>query len=135
MPSISIQLKGTQAVIKRMSAVAKSMGVQDIDLENLIHEAAKVIAKQAKANAPQGPTGNLKRAVIAKKYRTKRRHEPAAFAGMDYRIAPHARLIEFGTKFMSARPYFKPAVEATKGQVERMIKQGMLRLIAEASKR
>lgn len=135
MPSLSVQVEGVQATIKRMSRIAKSMGVQDIDLENLIHEAAKVIAKQAKANAPQGPTGNLRRGIVGKKYKTKRRHEPAAFAGIDYRIAPHAHLVEFGTKNMAARPFFKPAVEATRGQVERMIKQGILRLITEASKR
>ncbi len=134
MPSISVQMKGTQAVIKRMSAVAKSMGVQEIDLENLLHSATKVIARQAKANAPLGPTGNLKRGIVGKKYKTKRRHEPAAFTGIDYRISPHAHLVEYGTKYMSARPFFKPAVEATKGQVERMIKQGILNLITRASK-
>jgi HK97 gp10 family phage protein len=48
--------------------------------------------------------------------------------------APHAHLVEFGTVKMAARPFLRPAVSATRLQVQAQIKREFLQLIKETPK-
>lgn len=47
----------------------------------------------------------------------------------------YAAMIEYGTKNMSARPYMRPAYEATKGQVLAIIRQEVEKLVREFGKK
>jgi len=72
-----------------------------IDSDNVVdglHDGIKVISRIAKNRAPRGPTGNLRRAIRTGKFRKQIRKNPAVFMGIDYRIGPHAHLVEFGVK-------------------------------------
>jgi len=59
---------------------------------------AKIFQEKIKAAAPKGPTLNLVKSVIVKKFRIKIKGAPAVFVAIDRKIAPHAHLVEYGTK-------------------------------------
>jgi hypothetical protein len=53
-------------------------------------------------------TGRLSRAIEAGAYRAE---IPAAYLRVDYNIAPHAHLVEFGTVHMGAKSYFRRGID------------------------
>ena len=100
-------------------------------LKNALKKAAAPIRAAAEANAPAGPTGNLKRGMIIstelKSHKVRARKSVIVFVGADAVSAPHAHLVEFGTapryhengKYvgqMPANPFFRHAWDATKHQ-------------------
>jgi len=107
------------------SLKGKAMG------NNLLKQ-AEIIAEDARDRAPLGPTGNLKRSLHAKLLEDKTGFPKVAIAAVDRKIAPHAHLIEFGTSKMSARPFFRPAVDAHGGKVIDNIKDGAKKLVEKA---
>ncbi len=72
---------------------------------------ARSLRNEIKRRASRGPTGNLKRSPVAKRFRRKVRGEPAVFVAIDRKIAPHAHLVEFGTVRMAAKPFFRPTYD------------------------
>ncbi len=103
--------------------IAKS--IDDSELEERMLEAAKVIRDSAKNKAPLGPTGNLKRGIQAKTFSKKIPGEPASFCAINYKIAPHAHLIEFGTVKQSARPFMRPAIDENISKIVGIIERGV----------
>ena len=117
---------------------------------------AEMVRDAIRERAPQGPTGNLKRAAIAKMMPEKGGYPPIAIAGIDRRKAPHAALVEFGghdvrrpkkskvlvSRYgeffgievapMPARPFFRPAVDETKEKVKENLKNDIKRGIESA---
>jgi len=83
---------------------------------------ATSISEDARSRAPLGPTGNLKRSLVAKLLDKRGDNPRVAVAAVDRKIAPHAHLLEFGTSRMSARPFFRPAVEKYSNQFTKNIK-------------
>ena len=106
--------------------------------------AAQVVQKAAKASAPKD-TGVLVRSI----YRTRDKAnsnqvQEAAMVGVrsgkrykkKKQDAYYWRFVEFGTKFLPARPFLRPAAESTKSQqlaamVEKL-KVGMEKAVAKA---
>lgn len=71
--------------------------VDSKEVVNALLDGIKVIQRVAKAKASRGPTGNLRRGIVARPFLRQRRRNPAVYMGIDYRVAPHAHLVEFGT--------------------------------------
>ena len=71
--------------------------VDERQMETALMKPARKLRNAIKAKAPRGKTGNLKRGVVAKKFKAKIKGHPAVFVAMDYRKAPHANLVEYGT--------------------------------------
>jgi len=94
---------------------------------------ADIIAKEAKRRAPIGKTGNLKRGIVARQNKVAAEFlgQGSAYVGVDYRIAPHAHLVEFGARGgeMPAQPFMRPAVEAKKNEVASAIEKDLLKRI------
>ncbi len=65
---------------------------------DIMLDAAKVGKKHVQRKAPAGRTGNLKKGVVAKKFKKQRKGDPAAFVAMDRKVAKHSHLIEYGHK-------------------------------------
>jgi HK97 gp10 family phage protein len=126
-------------------------------LKNALKKAAEPIRAAAEANAPVGPTGNLKRGMIIstelKSHKVRAKKSVLVFVGADAVIAPHAHLVEFGTapryqengKYvgqMPANPFFRNAWDATKHQalqifikeMETELLKAVLRLRRKAEK-
>lgn len=101
------------------SNIKKLLNVTDFkEMKPVYLEAAELVRDRIKDNAPQGPTGNLKRSPVAKAL------DNVVIAGIDRKIAPHAHLLEFGTVKMAARPFFRPAIDTSKNDVAEIIKNG-----------
>lgn len=120
------------------------LAADDADkVEPVLLKAAEVIEESARAKAPQGPTGNLKRGIRSTLLR-RLLGRPAAGAGADYRIAPHAHLVERGTTarrqkttgrytgISTAKPFLGPAIAENKGNVMEIIRNGIKRIIEGA---
>lgn len=88
-------------------------------------EKAKAIAEDARSRAPLGPTGNLKRSLVARLLDKRGDNPRVAVAAVDRKIAPHAHFLEFGTSRMPAHPFFRPAVDAHKEGITKDIKRRM----------
>ena len=113
--------------LKQLSNSLKGKAMGDTLLKQ-----AQVIAEDAKDRAPLGLTGNLKRSLFAKLLPDKTGFPKVAIAAVDRKIAPHAHLIEFGTSKMSARPFFRPAIDAHGGKVVDNIKKGAKSIVEKA---
>jgi len=59
--------------------------------------------------------------------------KPNVLVFVDYRIAPHAHLVEFGTVKMQAQPYMRPALAAARSKCVNIIADGFRELIEESS--
>jgi len=140
---INIEIQGKEAFEKTLLALAKSLPNDKV--EPVMMEGAKVIAAAAKAKAPQGPTGNLKKGVKAKFLRQIGNYPRSAAAAVDRKIAPHAYIIEYGTKpryqksgrytgIGPAIPFFRPAVDTNKGRIQDEVITKLGNLIDSAMK-
>ena len=128
--------------------------LSDKDLGNRYLDAAKVIRNAAKRRAPiakkghwskkgKGGTrhwlepGALKRSIVAKKFKSRTIYPPAAFCAINYGIAPHAHLVEFGARGgqMPAQPFFRPAIDESKSRVKAIIKDGLKKAVLKAVKK
>ena len=75
-------------------------------VDKKVEKYANKLQKNTKALAPK-KTGDLKRSIVVTKQDQ-----------MQYRVQsdlPYALYIEFGTSKKPARPYFRPAINRTKG--------------------
>jgi len=90
----TIQVQGLAQARKALANASPFMaaGVQDA-----LTMAAKMIRSEAERLAPRGPTGNLKRALRAAPGRSTKTFLQS-FVFTLGQIAPHAHLVEFGTK-------------------------------------
>lgn len=78
--------------------------------------------------------GQLRRAIFAARGRS---DKPDALVGVNRKIrggvpvAPHGRLLEYGTSKMSARPFFRPAVNTYRSAVSRMVADAIAKTIEQ----
>jgi HK97 gp10 family phage protein len=154
--SLSIEVTGVNELRQQLIELAKS--VQADKVEPLLLEGAKTIRDTAKTSAPVGPTGNLKKALVAKLLAPISFGQPrTALAGYDRKKAPHAWLVEFGSpgrykkkdspgsaRFrykkgryfgpMPANPVLRRAWDSTKNGVLGHIIDGLKQLIEKSVK-
>ena len=130
----AFRLEGGPELTRTLTAIRKTLNAEgNIALADRVREAlldpAKVIRDEAQDLAPVGPTGKLKSAIKADKGKG-----AAAFAAVDLKIAPYASFVEKGTSKMRARPYFRPAVNAVRPTIARMIAERLPAIIADVAR-
>jgi HK97 gp10 family phage protein len=99
-------------------------------------KAGNVLVQQARRNAPYNPRrkrGTHLRDAIFVGTPAQRPSEPNILAGVNHRKAPHSHLVEFGTSKWAGKPFWRPAIAQTKGEVMAIIKAGLLKAIEEIS--
>ena len=93
---IVVKVEGLEQLQRDFKFLASK--IEPKSLQPLLKQEAKGFAVKLLPLTPQGPTGNLRRGVKAwAPGITKRKPEAMARAGIRYRIAPHAQLVEYGT--------------------------------------
>ncbi len=125
-------IEGEEELVRKLRKLGDS--VRGRQIERLFLRAAKVIRNAARENAPQGPTGNLKAGIIAKVLARGTRKVGLAMAGINFRRAPHAHLLEFGTVKMSPRPFFRTAVIGSQQRINTMLTKGFKRIIEKVAR-
>lgn len=91
-----VKIEGIKALKKQLQNLIKA--VEPAKAEPVLMEAAEMIAAGIEKKAPQGPTGNLKKSVKAKQLKRRGKNPAPAIAAIDRKIAPHAHLVEKGSK-------------------------------------
>lgn len=134
MPSINAEAKkafkveGLEEILANVSKVInKTTGAE---AKNVYIKAGLVLRDKARQNAPF-KSGALRRGIFAARGDE---NQPNVLVGVNYKIAPHAHLVEYGTVRMSAFPYMRPAVTMTAPQIGQMIKDGLLKIVASYAK-
>ncbi len=134
-----LTVTGFDEVKSNIEKTIQSLSPEEVEATLL--EGAQIIADAAKTKVHDGPTGNLKSSLEAKIIH----REPgsvAAIAGVNFKKAPHAYLVEYGhlstmrtgesstytrhgvkytkyktkptnRKFVPGHPYFRPAWDET----------------------
>jgi HK97 gp10 family phage protein len=111
--NVYVKITGTERLARNMKVLTAEIKAR---VEAAITDQAENVATTARENCPVR-TGALKRSIRVEV------GDGGMFAavkagGME---APHAHLIEFGTRKMRARPYMVPALEQNKDAITRAI--------------
>lgn len=124
-PKISFQM--TPATKKMLQAMHNLLTVGELGFSSGL--AADLIAEEARRLAPEGKTGNLKRGIVSRINKVAEHFMGvgAAYVGVDYHIAPHAHLVEFGhfigfsNNWVPANPFMRPAIDAKQAEAAKII--------------
>ena len=127
-----VEMEGADEMNKRIEKLAKSLKPEVV--EPITFDGAKTIADDARGRAPLGPTGNLRRGIVSKQLRRQGNAPAPSLAGINYGIAPHAHLVEFGHggKRAAPHPFFRPAWDVNKERVTDEIIDRLLAAIMES---
>ena len=134
--------------------------IQKRPLRSAVSAGAKVIVDEAKRLAPQGETGNLRKALYRYRSRSQSSRGQETFlvgvrkgkknyvdsaknrrlnrVGKKYTVEGEAfywRFVEFGTSKMPARPFLLPAFESKKNQAVETIKNRLAVAIENTAKK
>lgn len=115
MARFDVKVTGIEDAERAIGRIIKS--VHPDQVEPVLVDSAEIMTRQVQQNVNAIPpvTGNLARAPVTKQLPARWHGEPRpAIAAMDRRIAPHAWLVEF-YNHGGTRPYFRPAILATRG--------------------
>ncbi len=115
-------LEGMEDFARDIQKIAKSLPPARV--EKHLEEAANIITRDVKSRIKKSVTGNLASAAVTKKLRRFGTSAAPFISTIDRNIAPHAHIIEKGTKKryhksgryvgrVKATPFFRPAVIAT----------------------
>lgn len=105
MPTIEVSNLGE--VLSSLNRVR--LGLNDADVAGvLMDEAGRPLRDELRQAAPKGPTGNLRKAIKARKAKDRARM-PAVYVLVDRRTAPHLHFVTGGTapRFPKARKALK----------------------------
>ena len=133
-------------------------GVKPSKIEPVLDKAAGKIAREVRARAPVGPTGNLKKAVKKKKLLRWFGSPSPYIVAIDRKKAPHAWLVVHGTSgvrrvdppqmvkiggrpvlitqtgIMPPNRFFAEGIEAKQGEALSTIEKGVEKILEEAMK-
>ena len=115
---MSISVDGDERVIRKLIAMSH-LG----DNIGLLEPAAQLIAKELRAQAPRGSTGDLAGSIEV----TVDGHTVTVGPG---REGFYGFFLEYGTSKMSARPWFRPAVDRSARPAVERIGQELGRALA-----
>ena len=125
MSLFDVEIQGQAEFARTLLALAKCLPNEKV--EPVLMEGAKVVAADAKRQAPKGPTSNLKKGIKAKKLKQIGAYPRSAAAVSN---APHDHFVEYGTAprtqkktgrytgAMPAQPFFRPAIDTNKGRIQ-----------------
>lgn len=79
------------------------------DIVKSSRDAAFQLRDHVRANAPKGPTGNLRRGIEAGTFKVRPGQPVMSFVRASFKKAPHTHLVEFGGRggAMPANPFFR----------------------------
>lgn len=135
--TINIDVQGVKEAEKKIKSILSSMDSKDV--ENVMLQGARVI----RGNTRKRATGSVKKAIRAKKGKQRGNMYRSAFAAVDRKKAPHAHLVNAGTgpryhrsgKYtgvMPAKPFWQPGVQESIGAVEKIVNEGLAKLVRRA---
>jgi len=121
-----VQVEGLDEAVRRVRSLTSSLEAKEV--EQVLVKGMRVVRDEAKQRVPVR-TGLLKSAIKARIGKRRGKFVASAFAAVDYKKAPHAYLVEYGTRHSQAKPYFRPAWDSKKDQVKKQIEEDLRKLL------
>jgi HK97 gp10 family phage protein len=119
------QLIGEKALARKFAELADIY--DDAKFENFLQSEGEILQGAVKATI-RGKlgrkTGNLLKGIVAKKYGRKIKGQPKTFVGVNYGVAPHAHLVEYGhggSHPAPAHPFWRPTVRRYRDKITQRI--------------
>jgi len=101
------------------------------NLKSVFMAAGRVLQRNAKSNAePHRKSGRLEANIFVAEGKP---DKPNILVGVTFKKAPEGRWLEYGTSRQPARPWWRPAVTASKPEMARVITDGMKKTIDDAA--
>ena len=123
----AMRLEGLEDVLGRLeNVIDRTTGKE---AKEIMLKAGLILRDDARDRAPV-QTGALKRAIFAARGDE---NKPNVLVGVNYKIAPHAHLVEFGTVKTNARPYMRPAISSASPKMAQTMKDGFEKIIKDAA--
>ncbi len=121
-----IEVRGLDEAIAKCKSLTSAMEAKDV--EKVLVKGMRTVRDEAKRRVPVR-TGLLKSAIKAKIGKRKGKYVAGAFSAVDFKRAPHAYLVEYGTRHSRAKPYFRPAWDTKQDEVRKQIEDDLRALI------
>lgn len=152
----TVHIEGVEDLVETIDRMIE--GVKPGKIEPVLDKAADKIAREIRARAPVGPTGNLKKAVKRKRLQRWLGSPAPVIVAIDRKKAPHAWLVTHGTSgvrrvdpphytTLGGRPvlitqtgimppnrFFSEGIEAKQGEALSTIEKGVEKILEEAMK-
>jgi len=128
---VDVQIEGVKETTDRFERLRKALGdAGREELRDTLLENAEILKRWIETFMPRPVTGRLARSVGVGLYR---KPIVASFVRMDYKIAPHAHLVEYGTSHSAAHPYFRRGIETAWPMILQNIERKTEYVIARAA--
>lgn len=154
-----VSIEGIPELMKQFDQLINF--VDEPKMEAQLYRIAVGLKNDIQTVTPEGPTGNLKSAIEARRFKRKIKGSPAVYVRVNRKRAPHYHLVEFGTasfRFplkhrvlhfwtdegeevftrwvapMPQQPFFRPTVDRERYRVEQQIENVVERAIMEIDK-
>ena len=125
MPGGAVTVVGLPQLLQQFEHLSMEVGGSRT-IHDATMQAARQVAKRVRAEAPRGPTGNLRRSIQSGGYKRRMGKPIAAFVRANRRIAPHLHLVHFGARGgqMPSNPFFDRGVLAMRSTIPGIIAKG-----------
>ncbi len=124
--AMTIEIEGLDEAVRRVRSLTSSLEAKDV--EKVLVKGMRVVRDEAKQRVPVR-TGLLKSAIKARIGKRRGRMVAGAFSAVDFKKAPHAYLVEYGTRHSQAKSYFRPAWDTKEESVKKQIEDDLQKLL------
>jgi len=114
--TVNVRIEGLDELYAQLNRLAKQ--VESAKTEPVLKEGADIMTSEAKGRAPV-KTGRLRDNIVTLQMARLGENPRSAMTKVKQARweAPHGHLVEFGTKFAAAHPFFRPAWDMTRGRI------------------
>ncbi len=121
-----VEVEGLEEAVRRVQSLRYALEAKEV--EKVLSKGMRVVRDEAKRRVPV-KTGLLKSAIKARIGKRRGKYVAGAFAAVEYKKAPHAYLVEYGTRHSQAKPYFRPSWDTKKDEVKKQIEEDLRKLL------
>lgn len=123
----ALRFEGMDEIISNISNVIDRTNGKEV--KEVYLKAGMTLRNKARDNAPV-VTGKLRESIFAARGDQGKSN---VLVGVNYKIAPHAHLVEYGTVKTEKHPYLRPAITESASEMRNIIVSGLQRIIEDAS--
>lgn len=126
----AFKIQGIEELQGELDNLLRDVTSQSVgkDMKDVFVKAALEVRDDARQRVAV-KTGNLKKGIFAARGDN---NKPSAIVGVNYKIAPHAHLVEFGHAGphpAPPHPYMRPAVENKRDRVRQILSDGLREIV------
>lgn len=126
----SVEITGTKRLAKAIDRVTVEVERRGID--DAVRDAGKIISREEQGLAPER-SGRLRRSI--KWLVTKRNQsEIEVDVGPDARIGFYGIFLEFGTRYITAKPFARPAFDQSLPEVKASVTKHLVKAVKRGSR-